>query len=255
MPDIFDASAVQPDPPHTNESFVGPLEPFPDSPTGQIAGGGTTGEPGADVRHRISRQVNDYSQVMRDEKPSNNPFKSFVAKPEKIFFDTQHYEEQVILLLRRHPITQLGWILVTLVLAFAPLLFFSINLLGFLPLNYQGAAVLGWYLVLLGYSLQSFLSWFYNVYIVTDERIIDVDFYNLLYKNISSAKIENIEDVTTSTQGLMASFFNYGTIKIQTAGTVTEFDFEDVPQPARVAAFLNEMLLEEEREKLENRAT
>lgn len=258
MPDIFDASARNQAPADTTQFDAQPDTPsrlaHPD-PAQPALAGGTTGEPNNSEYHRLTRHVDDYSDVMRHESPSNNPFKSFVAKPEKIFFDTQHYEERVLLLLRRHPVTQLGWILVVLLLAVVPALFVEIDLLGFLPPNYQAAATIGWYLVLLGFSLQSFLSWFYNVYIVTDERVIDVDFYNLLYKNISSAKIDNIEDITSTTQGILASMFNYGTVKIQTAGTVTEFDFEDVPQPARVAAFLNEMLLEEEREKLENRAT
>jgi hypothetical protein len=53
--------------------------------------------------------------------------------------------------------------------------------------------------------------------------------------------------------GITSSIFNYGTVKIQTAAAIVEFDFEDVPQPAKVTAFLNELLLEEEREKIENR--
>jgi len=231
MPDIFDASAEK-----SNR-------------------GGTTSDPEEVRSHKLVRDVNEYSMVMRDEQPSNNPFKSFVAKPEKIFFDSQHYEEKVLLLLRRHPVTQLGWILISIAMIFAPILFFSVGVLDFLPPNYQLAALIGWYLILTGFVLESFLTWFYNVYIITDERVIDVDFYNLLFKNISSAKLDNIEDVTSVTGGLMASIFNYGTVKIQTAGAVTEFDFEDVPQPAKVTAFLNEMMLEEEREKLENRAT
>jgi len=199
------------------------------------------------------RDVDDYSEVMRRETSSNNSLKSFVAKPTEIFFDSQHSQEKVLLLLRRHPVTQVGWIITAIFLAILPFLFSAVGLLQFLPSNYQFAATIGWYLLIIGFSLESFLSWFYNVYITTDERIIDVDFYNLLYKNISAAKIDNIEDITTEAGGVLASVFNFGTVKIQTAGSVTEFDFEDVPQPAKVTAFLNEMLLEEEREQLENR--
>jgi hypothetical protein len=41
---------------------------------------------------------------------------------------------------------------------------------------------------------------------VTDERIIDVDFHSVIYYNVSSAKFENIEDVTTKTIGLWQRF-------------------------------------------------
>jgi len=206
------------------------------------------------IPKRTARDVDEYSETMRSEKMSNNPFKSFLPKPSKIFFASQHSEEQVLLLLRRHPITQVGWFLTALLLAVVPFLFNAIGMLAFLPGNYQFAATIGWYLIIVGFALESFLSWFYNVYIITDERIIDVDFYNLLYHNISSAKLDNIEDITTEAGGVLASLFSFGTVKVQTAGSVTEFDFEDVPQPAKVTAFLNEMLLEEEREELEKRA-
>ncbi|HEX7018248.1 MAG TPA: PH domain-containing protein, partial [Patescibacteria group bacterium] len=110
-----------------------------------------------------------------------------------------------------------------------------------------------WYLLITGFALESFLSWFFNVYIITDERVIDVDFLSLIYKNISSAKIDNIEDITAETGGAVRSIFNFGTVKIQTAGAATELEFEDVPHPAKVTRLLNELLLEEEREKIEGR--
>ena len=76
----------------------------------------------------------------------------------------------------------------------------------------------------------------------------------MIYRNVSSAKIENIEDVTANTSGPLASVFDYGTILIQTAGEKTEFEFEHVPQPAKITKLINELLLEEEREQLEGRA-
>jgi hypothetical protein len=134
-----------------------------------------------------------------------------------------------------------------------PSIFVSVGILDFLPPNFVFAVRVGWYLLVLGYVLESYLTWFYNVFIITDERVIDVDFVNLIYKNISAAKIQSIEDITTVMSGITSSIFNYGTVKIQTAAAIVEFDFEDVPQPAKVTAFLNELLLEEEREKIENR--
>lgn len=256
MPDIFDGSQLRPPAPVLDD------ETPPVSHTGVEVTTSAAGEaPAIDpftsdttTPVKIIRDVDEYSEVMRQEQSSNNPWRSFVAKPTEIFFDSQHTEEKVLLLLRRHPVTQVGWILTAGLLSIVPILFGAIGLLSFMPPNFQFAATIGWYVLILGFVLQSFLSWFYNVYIITDERIIDVDFLNLLYKNISAAKIDNIEDITTETSGFLASVFNYGTVKIQTAGSVTEFDFEDTPQPAKVTAFLNELLLEEERERAENRA-
>lgn len=249
MPDIFDASAH-----HTQDEPVSAPETTTPEPTVDSAKVSPKVEPQpASKPSRARKNVDEYSETMSHEKPSNNIFRSFVPKPENVFFDSQHKDEKVLLLLRRHPITQLPWILISIVLILLPNIFNSIGLLDFLPANFQFAARLGWYLLVIGYILESYLTWFYNVFIITDERVIDVDFINLLHKNISAAKIDSIEDITSVMSGIMSSIFNYGTVKIQTAAAIVEFDFEDVPQPAKVTSFLNEMLLEEEREQAENR--
>lgn len=202
---------------------------------------------------RPNREVEEYSEVMRAEQPSKNVFDSFVPKPLNVYFDTQDKSEQVILLLRKHPVTQLPWVLIAVGLVFVPILFSIVHFLSFLPARFTLGGLVIWYLIVIGFVLESFLTWFFNVYIITDERIIDVDFLSLIYKNISAAKIDNIEDITAETGGAIRSVFNFGTVKIQTAGTNAELEFEDVPQPSKVTRLLNELLIEEEREKIEGR--
>ncbi|MDQ3008618.1 MAG: hypothetical protein M3Q81_03405, partial [bacterium] len=148
------------------------------------------------------RDVDSYSMVMRQEKSGGNIFAAFLPKPTNVFFDSQHHEEKVLLLLRRHPITQVPWILGTIIALFVPFLFNSVGLFSFMPLNYQVATLIGWYVLLIGFVIESFLTWFFNVYIITDERIIDVDFINLIQKNVSAAKLDMIEDISAKTGGV-----------------------------------------------------
>ncbi len=199
------------------------------------------------------RHVDQYSQTLKKEKSAKSPLKAFAPKPQKVAFDSQLENEQIVLLLRRHPVTQLKKILITLVAFFLPIIIFSTPFFDGLPTKFRVAGVLGWYMLLITFVLETFLVWFFNVFIITDERIIDVDFLSLIYKNVSSAKIENIEDITVATSGVLASIIDYGTIFIQTAGENPEIEFEEVPQPAKVAKALNELILEEEREKIEGR--
>lgn len=199
------------------------------------------------------KTVDEYSEVMRSLPPTSNPFQAFAAKPLKTFFSDQNSDEHIILVLRKHPITQLKWIITAIVLAIMPFLFNGIAILDFLPINYQLAGLIIWYLLLSGFILESFLTWFFNVYIITDERIIDVDFLSLIYRNISTAKIDNIEDVTATTGGAIQAMFDFGSVQIQTAAEKREFEFDAVPHPNRVSKLLNELLLEEEREKIEGR--
>lgn len=234
MPDIFNASEHQ-------------------SPVAEEATG-VASEPLVEKK-RNKRVLEDYSEVMREESSVNNPLAAFISKPTNILFDSQTSSEQIILVLRKHPITQVPWVIGSIIFAFLPMLFVSIGFLSFLPPNFQFAGGVFWYMLLTGFILEKSLQWFFNVYIITDERIIDVDFVSLIYKNISSAKIEKIEDVTATTGGAIQSVVNFGTIKIQTAAEKNEFEFEEVPQPAKVARLLNELILEEERENLEGRVS
>lgn len=199
------------------------------------------------------RHVDEYSEVMRAEEPCTTVLASFAPKPTTFKFDNQDPSEHIILVLRQHPVTLIGKLLIILVMVFLPGFFGSVGVFDFLPGNFQFAALILWYLMIIGYSLEVFLSWFFSVYIITDERIIDVDFISLIHKDIASAKIDNIEDVKAVTGGLMQSVVNFGTVQIQTAGAKTEIDFNKVPQPSKVTRLLNELILEEEQEKLEGR--
>lgn len=204
---------------------------------------------------RPHRYVDEYSEILRVEKPCTRAIASYSPKPVNVYLDIQAKNEHILLLLRRHPVTQLHWVLTTVGLALLPFLIINAHLFEFLDIRYQTAILIGWYLALIGYMLQSFLKWFFHVYIITDERIIDVEFTSILYKDVSAAKIENIEDITTVASGVMSSIFNYGTIIVQTAAAEQEFSFEDVPQPSKVTTLLNELIMEEEREEIEGRVS
>lgn len=184
---------------------------------------------------------------------THNPFAAFYFWPDKVKFETQEHEEKIVLLLRQHVITNIPWVLMTVLLFFAPLLLDYIPLLSFLPEKLQYVAVIFWYLIVTAFALEQSLSWFFNVYIITDERVIDVDFYNLIYKEISDTKLDKIQDVTYTMGGVIRTFFDYGDVMIQTAGTVNNFEFLAVPNPAEVSKILQELRTEEEQEALEGR--
>ena len=201
----------------------------------------------------LAKDPTEYSEVMRLHKPTKSPWAAFMVRPPFLRFDTQDTEEKILVLLRRHPITNVGWILTTLALIFVPffLVFFNVNLL---PGNFVFVTVLFWYVFLFGFAFEKFLVWYFNVFLITDERVIDYDFYSLLYKRVSAAKIDNIEDVTFEMGGVASSLINYGNVFIQTAAETREIEFHNVPKPELVVKLLNELILEEEQEKLEGRA-
>jgi len=176
-----------------------------------------------------------------------------VTLPEKVKFETQEKEEKIILLLRRHWITNVPWLILSVLMISAP--FFALRLPGsnFLPNNYRLIIIMMWYLFFLSFVYEKFLSWFFNVFIITDERIIDVDFYSLVYREITQAKIDKIQDISYRGGGLLRSVFDYGDVDIQTAGEQQQISFESVAHPNRVVKALNKLIIEEEKEKFEGR--
>lgn len=186
------------------------------------------------------------------DKQKRNPLASFAVRP-KVKFETQEKKEKVILLLRRHPITNLHWILKATGMFLVPILVSQIFPLEAAPPDYLLIGAIFWYLLSFAYAFEQFLSWLFNVNIITDERVVDVDFPSILYKDITVTKIDQVQDVNIKTGGYIRSLFNFGDVVIQTAGAIPEICFEAIPNPGRVVVVLNDLMLEEERERIEGR--
>lgn len=159
----------------------------------------------------------------------------------KIVFEGQEKDEKIVLFLRQHPIINIPWIATSLLMFTVPTILTYLKLLEFLPTNFLFIGVLSWYLITSGFALEKLLSWLFNVYIVTDKRIIDIDFFNLIHKQISYAALDKIQDITHSTGGVMGTLFNWGDVLMQTAGASPNFDFLKVPQPQQVVEKIKEL--------------
>jgi hypothetical protein len=213
-------------------------------------------------RHHKKKNPQEYSQVLRENRPNHNPLSSFMVMPKGITVEVQDQNEEILLVTRRHVITNLKWIFIALFMIFAPYLYFTLPFINYLPGNFQFMTLVLWYLLVTAVVLEGFFNWYFDVFIVTDERIIDVDFKNLIYKNITITKIDKIEDVTYSVSGAIPSILNFGNVLIQTAGAGVEMapqetkpfmEIFNTPHPAKVSKLINELILEEEQEKIEGR--
>jgi hypothetical protein len=195
------------------------------------------------------------SKASKHKRPghSHNPFSSYIYYPDRVKFINRDPKEKVVLLLRKHPMTNLGWVLLTFAMIIAPAFITIFEFFELLPMGYQVIFVLIWYLITTAFAFEEFLSWFFHVNIITDERIIEVDFVNLFYREITDANIDQIQDVTVEVGGGVRTLLHFGDIVVQTAAQIPKIDFEDIPQPDKVAKILRELRIEEEIEKLEGR--
>lgn len=183
----------------------------------------------------------------------HNPLSAFFYFPDRVNFIAMDPHEKVVLLLRKHPITNIPWIVITIIMLLAPSVLSFFPILEFLPERFQFISVVCWYLITTAFAFEKFLSWFFNVYIVTDERLFDVDFVNLVYREIAEANLDQIQDVNVRVGSVIRTVFDYGDILIQTASAVPNIEFEACPDPDRVAQVIRELRVEEEQEKIEGR--
>jgi len=95
--------------------------------------------------------------------------------------------------------------------------------------------LLGLYSLLLWYFLFKTLTDYYlDAWIVTDHRILEIHQLDLFKRDTSELRLSKIQDVSVKVEGILPTFFNYGTVIIQTAGVIPEFTFEQVPNPQQV---------------------
>lgn len=168
---------------------------------------------------------------------SGNTLSSLIVSPDNIRFATQDTDEKILILSRASWFTNVGWV-VNMIIGIVFYFILSIILanIGFIQ-QYPGYFFVGnliYILALIDYSLTNFTKWYYNIYIITDKRIIDYDFFPFAGMKISEAALVNVEDVTQTQKGLFADMFNYGDIIVQTAAERLQFRFESVPNPTYI---------------------
>lgn len=170
-------------------------------------------------------------------------FSSYVEHPLNCSFEGQDTGEKILLLLRAHHITNLTWLIPAILLFIWPFfilrVFQLINIdISALPEIYGMAFLIINYLLALIIVYEGFLNWYFNVYIVTEKNIVDIDFHSLLFKNIDVAPLRNVEDASSSMGGIIQSVFHFGDVFIQTAGASKNIDFHSVPKPHQVVDFI-----------------
>lgn len=194
-------------------------------------------------------RINTFKPIS-DEPINKNPvhlFSSFCVKPTDISFRNQEHGETVLLFLRKHIITNIKWFIASILLIIAPL-FLNITIsilqipIALFPLKYLIFMLSFYYLIVASYIYISFITWYFNLSLVTNIRIIDIDFSNLIYKNIAATKLSQVQDVSFDQIGVIPTFFDYGNVLVQTAGTLDNFDFDECPQPENVVHIVEDLI-------------
>ncbi|HRY74349.1 MAG TPA: PH domain-containing protein [Candidatus Dojkabacteria bacterium] len=174
---------------------------------------------------------------LRNEKGS-----VFMPFPRNTSFLGKEDDESVVLILRKHWQFLLPTILECIFLLLLPFILSVI-----IPnLPNRGLFVFSLFLVSLLISLSlliyRYVRWFYNVNIITDQRVIDMDFETLFSHKTTEARLEKVEDITFKQIGILSNLFDIGSIYIQTAGAKSEIEFKGIHNPKQVQDILSDLL-------------
>jgi hypothetical protein len=184
---------------------------------------------------------------------THSPLASYCFYPDKVEYVNLDAQEKTILLLRKHPIVNLPWIILSFLMVIFPPFLTVFPFFDGMPSSYKLIIFMSWYLVVMAFVIEKFLSWFFNVDLITDERIMDIHFLSLMYREITEANLDEIQEVTVKPATGIYSFFHFGTIYIQTAAERPRLEFIHVPKVEKVAKILRELRVQEEIEKIEGR--
>src|SRR3990167_2089018 len=185
---------------------------------------------------------------------THNPLAMFAQNPYGVSFENQEEGEEIVLLLRAHIVTLIPALFEIIFLVVLP--FVIVPALSIIQVDIAKSFSAGqvfwlmvvWYLFVFGFAFYKFIFWYFNVYLVTNERIVDFDFRGILHKETAYANLNQIQDVTPKVVGFFGTFFHFGDVFIQTAASKPEFEFHAVENPDLVAKEILEQVRLEETE-------
>lgn len=156
-------------------------------------------------------------------------------QPEKLFKD-QYDDEEVLYVFRKHPVVmRKGLILAS----------FAI-LLGTLPAlvkpemsYFYGGLAFGFLLSIIVF-MPGWIAWYYSVYIVTDQRLIQITRKGLFHKTVVDMSLTQIQSLNYQVDGFQATVLGFGTIMVQTY--MGDLVIHDVHHPEKVQKILARIL-------------
>lgn len=162
---------------------------------------------------------------------------------DETFFPDKRPNEQVVHVIRRHGLVMVKHVFLLLMLWFIPIALFVFFALAlevdfFNPGIPQILAVFVGSLVYLYAWLAFFHNWvdyYLDIWIVTNERLLNIEQEGLFSRVISETNISKVQDVTSEVHGKLQTFLDFGEVHVQSAGEEKRFVFEEVPHPREIA--------------------
>lgn len=158
-------------------------------------------------------------------------------------FPGQKQNEPVFIFLRRHPVSFIGYALIfAIMVALGIFLYWAVFNLNFfndeMIFNIGVIVANSFLMASVAFFFVAVLDFYFDIHIVTNRRIVDIDQNRLFHRQIDELALEDIEDTSSIVAGILGTFFSYGNTEIQTAGSKPNFIFENIPNPREVSQLI-----------------
>jgi len=169
--------------------------------------------------------------------------------PDK-YFEDQMDGEEVLFVFRKHPIVmRKGLIIGMAAWLVGPLYTFALTYIyanqpdkipsvNFFFISLAASIMLGVILI-----IPSWISWYFSVFIVTDQRLIQITQKGLFNRTVVDMNLSQIQMVNYQVAGLQETLLGFGTISMQTF--VGDLIIHDIHHPAKIQKHLLEILHKE----------
>lgn len=173
---------------------------------------------------------------------------SAIFLPRQFRFATQNPTEEILMLTRSHWIVNLGWILRSIFMSILPVLIISIYYGLGSPIEFINAKtislfLLAYYSLMLTTVIKEFTDWYFDPFIVTNERIVSYNFKPFASYHISETMLQSLDIVREESLGIIGNIFNYGDIRMVTEAQHLEFRFRKIPNPTEVRNLITDLTL------------
>jgi len=160
------------------------------------------------------------------------------------------HNEHIIAIIRKHwfsvimELIILGFVALIPVFAYPflkPFLFSDITTQAFYILLYI------YFVYLLVIWIIAFISWtdyYLDMWIITNKRIVDIEQRSLFYREVSSLRLERIQDVKIQIHGFLDTFLKMGKVYVQTSGAEREFKIPFANDPIAVKEVIMKAYIE-----------
>lgn len=99
--------------------------------------------------------------------------------------------------------------------------------------------------------VRGYFTWYryeHDIWVVTNQRIIDSIKNNWFHHHMASADLINVQDMSVERSGVLGTSFNFGNVTCETAGETPRFTLHGIPAPSRILELIDSSRDEARRE-------